>query len=482
MPFDSLSHDLRSALVLHNTATRRVEPFTPADGHTARVYVCGPTVYSAPHIGNMRTYVSSDVLRRTLGLAGYDVLSAMNITDVGHLVSDADSGDDKMARAARAESLTAWQIAAKYTELFFRETERLGITAFTHVPRATDHIGEQIALVQQLEERGVTYRTTDGIYFDTSQIPNYGKLTPHDTRDQLRAGERVAMGDKRHPTDFALWKFSHPDGPQRDMEWASPWGVGFPGWHIECSAMAMKYLGPTLDIHVGGIDHIAVHHTNEIAQSETVTGRPFARWWLHGAFLVLDGEKRMGKSEGNRITLDTLESWGYQPLEFRYLVLLSHYRSPLSFTRGALESAATAYRRLAHRVSTLREQAAGCAEMTAPSLHPHADGFIAALADDLNTPRAVAAVWNLLRDPSIGAASKLSLLEWFDQVLGLGLSAIGAAADVPAPVAELAQRRWELRGAGQYAEADKLRAELTAIGYVVEDERDGYRVRPLEGR
>ena len=483
MTTELVGKQLRQSLALHNTLTGTQDQFTPADHETVRMYVCGPTVYSAPHIGNMRTYLFSDVLRRTLRFAGYGVRAAMNITDVGHLTSDADTGDDKMAMAAAAERATAWEIAEKYTAKFFADAQQLNILPMDYVLRATDHIPHQIALIERLEEKGFVYRTADGLYFDTSLVPDYGKLTPNDTRENIRAGERVAMGEKRHTTDFALWKFSRPGAPKRDMEWPSPWGVGFPGWHIECSAMAMEYLGETLDMHLGGIDHIAIHHSNEIAQSESATGKPFSRWWMHGAFLTAEGARRMGKSEGNQITVTTLREWGYHPLDFRYLVLLSHYRSPLTFSRGVLDSAAVALGRLRHRVAAL-VAAAEAEDLPTPEPQaqdsPYLQQFVAALAEDLNMPRAVSVLWNLVRDPDVADALKLTLLRSFDEVLGLDLDAAPetAAPQVPHEVAQLAQRRWELRSQRKWAESDELRDAIHAAGYEVQDGPDGYQLVP----
>jgi len=478
MTTELIGEQLRRDLVLHNTLGGTETHFEPLDDMTVRMYLCGPTVYGSPHIGNMRMYLSVDIIRRVIRFAGYRLVDVMNITDVGHLTSDADTGDDKMAKAAAAERLTAWDVAAKYTKIFFDDTEQLNILPTENVLRATDHIKEQIALIRRLEDKGVVYRTDDGMYFDTSLVPDYGKLTPNDTREFLRAGERVAMGEKRHPTDFALWKFTPPDAPKRDMEWPSPWGVGFPGWHIECSAMAMAYLGDTLDIHAGGVDHIAVHHTNEIAQSETATGKPFSRWWMHGAFLILEGEKRMGKSVGNKIVLENLKEQGYAPLEFRYLALLSHYRSPLSFSETALDSAATAYRRLTYRAGTLRDEAAGTPPPESWQDSPYLRQFVEALAEDINTPRAVATMWNMLRDPEVDAPTKVALLEQFDEVLGLDLATATATHEAPAEIRELAERRWTLRQERKWAESDELRAELLAAGWTVQDERDGYQLLP----
>ena len=334
---------------LHNSLTGRVEPFEPLHAGEVRMYNCGPTVYKRQHIGNFRAFTMADLLRRTFEMLGLRVTQIMNITDVGHLTDDADEGEDKLAKAAAERRITAWEIAERYTKSFFEFSDLLNILPKRHIMRATDHIPEQIELIQRLEGAGVVYTTDDGVYFDTTKIEDYGKLTPTDDRTQQQAGVRVAVGEKRSPTDFALWKFSPPDGPQRDMEWESPWGTGFPGWHVECSAMAMKYLGETLDVHIGGIDHIPVHHTNEIAQSEAATGKPFSRFWMHGAFLELPGEQKMAKSAGDDTTIRTLQEMGYDPLAFRYLVLLSHYRKPLDFSYEGLDAAATAFARLRER-------------------------------------------------------------------------------------------------------------------------------------
>lgn len=471
---------LRSKLTLYNTLGESHQSFVPQDEREVLIYICGPTVYTDPHIGNMRTYVFADVLLRVLRLAGYGIRAAMNITDVGHLTSNVDEGEDKLQHAADAAGTTAWVIAEKYRKQFFDDVRQLNIMPVGHVLKATEHIGEQIELVRKLEDKGVTYRTSDGIYFDTSKIEDYGKLTPRDDRTQLLAGSRVDMREKRHPTDFALWKFSPAEGPRRDMEWPSPWGVGFPGWHIECSAMALAHLGDTLDIHVGGIDHIGTHHTNEIAQSETATGEPFSRWWMHGAFLELAGAQRMGKSEGNVVTLNTLSDRGYHPLEFRYLVLLSHYRNPLTFSQKALDSAARAYRRLRKRIAEFKAEAESV-EKLEPVGAPHLDEFLAALADDLNTPRAVAALWAVVRTPDLDVTQRLRLIETFDLVLGLNLMEKQVTAGVPAAILELAERRWQLKLDRRYKEADQIRAQVARAGYSILDRSDGFEVEPTRG-
>ncbi|MBP5188594.1 MAG: cysteine--tRNA ligase, partial [Fibrobacterales bacterium] len=321
------------AITLYNTATRSKEPFVPQDGRTAKIYCCGPTVYHYAHIGNLRTYIFEDLLRRSLAYHGFDAKHVVNITDVGHLTSDADEGEDKMEKGAKRTGKSVWEVAAFYTDAFMRDFHSLNLLEPTVWCRATDHIAEQIALVKTLEEKGYTYRTSDGIYYDSSKFERYGDFARLDL-ENLWAGSRISMGEKRLPTDFALWKFS-PKDVKRQMEWDSPWGVGFPGWHIECSAMAMKHLGETLDIHCGGTDHVRVHHTNEIAQSEAATGKTFSRFWMHGEFLRLDGDK-MSKSTGEFLTVDSLVKRGFSPMDYRYFALGSHYRNYLSFSFESL--------------------------------------------------------------------------------------------------------------------------------------------------
>lgn len=307
----------RPELRFHDTMQRAIRPFKPL-ADVVTLYACGPTVYHDAHIGNMRTYVFVDVLKRVMLRFGYKVKHAMNITDVGHLVSDADDGGDKMEIGALREGLTAWQIAERYEHSFIEQCEALNIAAPTILCRATDHIAEQITMIQALEARGYTYRTRDGVYFDTSKLSDYGVLGGH-SREGFKAGARVSEGDKRRPTDFALWKFA-PGPTQRQMEWPSPWGVGFPGWHIECSAMSQHYLGNFIDIHTGGIDHIAIHHSNEIAQSESATGcKPFVNYWMHGEFLEVTDGQRMAKSSGDFTTVFSIVDRGIDPLAFRLM-------------------------------------------------------------------------------------------------------------------------------------------------------------------
>ena len=323
------------AIYLYNTLTRNRDLFESIQEGKVHMYSCGPTVYWFAHVGNLRTYIFSDILHRLFLYHGFDVVFVMNITDVGHLTDDADAGEDKMLLAMRREGKTAYEIAQFYTNSFFEDLGRLHILPASIYPRATDHIKEQVEMIRSLEQNGFTYRTSDGIYFDTSRLTSYGMLS-RQRAEEKQTGIRVNIGEKRSGTDFALWKFS-PTDKQREMEWDSPWGKGFPGWHIECSAMSKKYLGIPFDIHTGGVDHIAVHHENEIAQTQGAQGCLEARFWMHADFLQVDGGK-MSKSLGNLYTLDDLEKKGIHPLAYRYFVLQAHYRSKLNFTFEGLQS------------------------------------------------------------------------------------------------------------------------------------------------
>jgi cysteinyl-tRNA synthetase len=465
-------------LSLFNTLTRTKEVFRPIRPGQVGMYTCGPTVYAPAHIGNLRSYVFPDVLKKTLWRLGYEVDHVINITDVGHLTSDADTGEDKLERAARQASRSAWEIAKEFTAVFLADLERLNIAVPETLPRATGHIAEQIAMIQQLEAGGYTYRTEDGLYFDTSRFPHYGRLARLQA-EGLQEGSRVEMGDKRNKTDFALWKFS-PSDTRRQMEWDSPWGKGFPGWHIECSAMSMKYLGQRFDIHTGGTDHIPVHHTNEIAQSEAATGEPFVNYWLHGEYLVLGEAQRMGKSEGNLLRLNELEAEGFEPLAFRYLALNSHYRHFLNYSTQALKTAGTALMGLRR---LLREAGGGNGEPPdVPEGEPEGGreaALLAELCDDLNGPRALAVLWTALRDGSVPPREKLSLAAFADRLLSLDLfdfSRLEAQEQVPEAIRALAEQRWAARQAKNYAESDRLRELIAQEGFTVQDGKDGYQL------
>lgn len=471
---------------LFSSLTRKVEEFKPIDPSTVRMYTCGPTVYDFVSIGNWRTNMLGDLLVRTLTYSGFDVTYIMNITDVGHLtgdnIGDADTGEDRIEKAARRERKTAWEVADFYTKDFLEGFEKLNLVKPAKFSKATDHIKEQIALVQSIEKGGFAYRISGGIYFDTQNYEvaggKYGELS---TLDRIKEGARVQPNpQKRDPRDFALWKFS-PKNKKRDMEWDSPWGKGFPGWHVECSAMSMKYLGEQFDIHVGGEDLRSTHHPNEIAQSEAATGKkPFVRYWVHGAFLLVNGG-RMGKSEGNAYTLHDVEKKGFDPMALRYFYLNGHYRKPLNFTWKALESAANALNRLREAVATFRgsRERTVLSEDTLKKVDAYRNRFRSAIEDDLGIPGALGVVWEVVKS-NIPGYDKFDLLMNFDQVLGLDLaSVVGrlAPSDIPAEVQELIDKREALRKEKDFREADRLRAEIEKRGFAIEDSSEGSMVK-----
>lgn len=466
-------------LHLYNTMTRSVDPFVPIMPGQVGLYACGLTVYNYAHIGNLRTYIFEDILRRALTFFGYQVNHVMNVTDVGHLISDADEGEDKMLLGARRMGQLAWELAEFYWQAFRQDLRHLNILEPHIWCKATDHIPQQIALVQTLEAKGFTYTLEDGVYFDSSKLDDYGKLARLDVAG-LQAGARIEMGQKRQPSDFALWKFS-PLGQQRDMEWDSPWGVGFPGWHIECSAMALHYLGEQFDIHCGGVDHIPVHHTNEIAQTESATGqKPWVNYWLHGEFLIIapdesgKDEIKMSKSKDNFLTLAYLEEQGYDPLAYRYFCLTGHYRSPLTFSWSGLDAAANAFNRFKHHILELRGQA----QANAPLAEAHFYAFQQAVADDLNMPRALAALWGLLRDAAVPSSSKYATLLAMDAVLGFDVANFAAHEEaVPAEVMVLVEERAAARQSRSWGRADELRQQIIALGYSLEDTPTGPKVK-----
>ncbi len=460
---------MANPLSLYDNYTRTQRLFESIrPGGEVGLYTCGPTVYDYQHIGNYRTFMFEDVLKRVLVWNGYRVRHVMNITDVGHLTSDADTGEDKMETGARRTGKTAWEIAQLYTDAFVADLALLAILDPAVLCRATDHISEQIAFIADIEKNGYTYRTADGIYFDTAKQADYGYLARLDI-EGLEGGKRVDLGEKRSPTDFALWKFSAP-GEKRQMEWESPWGTGFPGWHIECSAMAQKYLGDYFDIHCGGEDHIPVHHTNEIAQTEARVGTRLANFWLHGYFLLLNDAK-MAKSAGEFLRVASLVDRGYDPLAYRYLCLTAHYRGQLNFTWDALDAAASALDRMRHGMHALREAGTAAADTTLVAR------FTDQINDDLNLPRALAVAWETLRGDLPPAVKRATLVR-FDEVFGLGLGAWRPKLeDVPESVRTLADARAAARKAKQWAEADRLRAELAAAGWEMEDRAGGYALK-----
>jgi cysteinyl-tRNA synthetase len=458
---------MSTSLRLYDNYTRSLRAFEPLHAGAAGLYTCGPTVYDYQHIGNFRTFLFEDILKRVLEWNGYRVRHVMNVTDVGHLTSDADTGEDKMEKGARRTGRSAWEIAELYTAAFIDDMQRLNIEPPTVLCRATDHIGEQIEFIADIEKNGYTYRTSDGVYFDTGRQPDYGYLARLD-KAGLDPGRRVELGEKKSATDFALWKFS-PPGEKRQMEWPSPWGVGFPGWHIECSAMAQKYLGDYFDIHCGGEDHIPVHHTNEIAQTEARVGTRLANFWMHGYFL-LSNDAKMAKSAGEFLRIQALIERGYDPLAYRYLCLTAHYRSQLNFTWDALDAAAIGLDRMRRAMHAL--PAGGEPD---PS---YRERFTGVVNDDLNLPKALAIAWELLRGDLPDRAVTRATLLAFDRIFGLGLEAWRPPVEtVPEAVNALAAARAAARTAKQWAEADRLRAELHAAGWEMEDRGDGYLLR-----
>ncbi len=459
-------------LYLYNSLNRRKEKFHPIRPGQVGLYTCGPTVYNFAHIGNLRTYIFEDILKRVLRYNGYRVKHVMNITDVGHLTGDRDMGEDKMEKGAQREGKTAWEIAAFYTQAFKKDLARLNILEPDIWVKATDTIDDQIALVQILEEKGYSYRTDDGIYFDTSKFKDYTKLS-HQDLTALQEGARVEKNpQKRNPTDFALWKFS-PLGVQRQMQWDSPWGVGFPGWHIECSAMSMKYLGDQVDIHCGGTDHIDVHHTNEIAQSEAATGKTFFNFWIHGAFLIIAGGKKMAKSEGNFLTLDNaFVKQGLNPLVYRFASFQTHYRKPMEYSR---ESMLAARNGLQHLKNQVRQVVGDDGKADGPVSEVHRDKFLEAVNDDLNMPRALATVQELLKSDVTPAGKYATILD-FDRVLGLDLDKVEACEQLPPEIQDLVNQRHTARKTKDWAASDRLRDEIQALGYNVHDTPQGMKV------
>lgn len=449
---------------IFNTLGRKKEELKPLKkGNTIRFYACGPTVYNYAHLGNLRSYVFMDLLRKTLEYEGYEVELVVNITDVGHLTDDADQGEDKMEKSARKQNKTVWDIANHYTKEFKKDVKALNIKEPNHWPKATDHIEEQIALVEAMEENGYTYKTSDGIYFDTSKLDDYGKLVPNFNPADLDAGSRVDMKEKRNKTDFALWKFSGEE-EQRQMEWESPWGTGFPGWHIECTAMACKYLGDTFELHTGGIDHIPVHHTNEIAQAQGAFGHDHVKYWMHSEFLKVDSGK-MSKSKGNFLRLQTLKDKGYHSLDYRYFLLQAHYRKPQNFSWEALNAAKSARRKLMRKVSLI----ASSEEIQEETQHKQK--FENAISDDLNIPKALSVLHDVL-DSDLESGIKLEHVKKFDFVLGIGLRNIQTI-KVPREVRKLASKREKLREQKRFLEADELRAQIFELGFIVKDDKDG---------
>lgn len=464
---------------LFNTMTRKIEEFKPLVPGKMGFYSCGPTVYWDQHIGNMRSFVNSDILKRMFIENGYDVRHVMNITDVGHLTSDEDTGEDKMEKGAAREKMSVWDIAQKYIDSFLRDIDSLNIIRPTVMPRATDNIPEQIDQVKQLEKLGYTYEIPgDGIYYDTSKFPDYGALGGQNL-SELRGGARIDDSGKKNPTDFALWKFS-PTDKKRAMEWDSPWGIGFPGWHIECSAMSMKYLGPHFDIHVGGQEHIKVHHTDEIAQSEPIVGKPWVNYWVHFEWL-LSKDGKMSKSSGDFLTVQDLIDRGYDPMAFRYMLLMGHYRQPLDFSFDALDAASTGYKSIVRKVAELLKNA-NSVQINQDTFNAWHDKILNTISDNMKTAETLVIVHELLKDTDTDAATKAALFEFIDRLLGLQFidrakKLNDAESEVaPAEIVALADARTAAKAAKDWARADELRTQIDAAGWTVVDTRDGVKL------
>jgi len=492
-------------IYLYNTLTKKKQIFKPIKDKKVGLYTCGPTVYSYAHIGNLRTYIFEDILKRVLLYQQYKVKHVMNITDVGHLTSDADTGEDKIEKAAKKSKKSAFEIAEFYTKSFFDDCKKLNILAPDIVAKATDHIKEDIELIKVLEKNNFTYRTSDGIYFDTSKLKDYGKLTGMNFKKlnkTLKAGARIELSpEKRNITDFSLWKFS-PKNAKRQMEWQSPWGIGFPGWHIECSTINLKYLGnafkgkkffpkkiQTIDIHTGGTDLIPIHHTNEIAQVEAITNKKFVNFWLHGEFLVLK-DARMGKSIGNVILIKNLEKLGFSPLAFRYLVLNSHYKASLEFSLKALENTQESLNNIYNFVldCLIDRKEIQPKKTSAFSLNKIKKEFEKSINNDLNTPQALAVFWKLIKNyyqarNNPNKTNKISSKEIyqlalnFDKVLGLGLDKIKLI--IPSQkIKELTKKREQLRKIKEWVKADEIRKIIEKSGFLLEDTKGGTIIKP----
>ena len=457
-------------LEFYNTLTRKKEKFEPIKDNTVRMYSCGPTVYSYAHIGNFRAYIFMDTLRRVLQYNGYAIDGVMNITDVGHLTSDGDTGEDKMEKASKKEGKSPYEIAKYYEEWFMKDLQKLNISLPEHIVKATEHIQDMIDFVQGLLDKGMAYQVNGNVYFDVLKLKDYGALSGINLED-LKAGARIAVNDEKHsPYDFALW-IKAPEN--HIMKWQSPWSVGYPGWHIECSTMSKKYLGDTFDIHTGGVDHIPVHHENEIAQSKGLTGKAQARFWMHVEFLQVDGGK-MSKSLGNCYRIEELEQKGYDALDFRYFCLNAHYRKKLNFTLEALESSKTARNRLMQLMWSHKD---GKEIVDDSKLQNYKNQFVGAVNDDLNIPYALGVLWTMLKEmPKSNAVYQLALD--MDKIFALSLDADKKSQieDIPEEIKILAEQRFEAKQQKNYVLADELRTKIDGLGYVVVDGKNDYKI------
>ena len=446
-------------MIFYNTMSRKKEEFIPLDKKQVKFYACGPTVYNYASIGNLRAYIFEDLLRRVLEHAGYEVIHAMNITDVGHLVGDGDEGEDKLEVGAKRENQHPLEIAKRYEAAFFEDMKQVNVGIPQKVLRATDSIDKQIEIIKILEDKGFAYKGEKAIYFDTSKLDDYGKLTGQKLEDkQTGAREEVVLDkDKRNPQDFALWFFLVGKYQNHILHWPSPWGEGFPGWHIECSAISRTLLGQPFDIHAGGVDHIGTHHTNEIAQSEAAFGVPLANYWVHNEFLMVDGQK-MSKSLNNVYTLKDVKEKGFRPEDFRYFILSGHYRSKLNFTWKGLEAAKNARERLNRVIDGATEEGKASEE--------YLSKFDQRIFDDLDTPGALAVLWEMIRDSQLSQSDKAATFSNMNEVLGLDSKAGDQA---PENIVKLAEERTKAREAKDFGLSDQLREKIADLGWTIED-------------
>lgn len=459
-------------LTLYNTLARKKELFKPRKKQVS-LYTCGPTVYNYAHIGNLRSYIFEDVLKRTLLFNHYKVKHVMNITDVGHLSSDADSGEDKMLKGARREKKTVWEVADFYTKAFQDDIQKLNILSPDIWCKATEHIKEQIDLIKKLEKNGFTYASGGNIYFDTSKLEDYGKLFNLKSNTSTK-GRIKKDKNKKNPHDFVLW-FTKSKFQKQEMKWNSPFNLGYPGWHIECSAMASKYLGKQFDIHCGGIDHIPIHHTNEIAQAEAAFGKkPWVRYWLHNEFLVLPQGKKMSKSKENFLTLFSLTEQNLHPLDYRYFCLGTHYRKPLMFSEEALLGAHNSRKKLLNIFFSLKETRRTKKESKSKQ-KTYFQKFTKQINDDLNTPKALATLWGVIKDKKLTDKDKYFLLIKFDEVLGLNLKNTKKAT-IPKEIIKLAKERLQARNGKNWSKSDQLRDRINQLGYSIADTKEGYEI------
>jgi len=465
---------------LYNTLTRKIEEFRPLDPPNVSFYACGPTVYDFTHIGHMRTYTNNDVLKRSLTYFGYKVKHVMNVTDVGHLSGDDDSGEDKMEKGAKKYGKTVWDVAKYYTDFFFKTTDALNIIRPDITCKATEHIKDMIQLIDRLKQKGFVYETKEALYFDVMKFKNYGKLSGQKLEEKTQ-GAREGLNidpQKKHPADFALWFKRVGRFANHTMHWNSPWGNGFPGWHIECSAMSMKYLGETIDIHSGGIDHVPVHHENEIAQSEAATGKPFVKYWFHNNFLMVDNQK-MSKSSKNIYKLEDLKKHEIEPLAVRYLFLQSHYRQLTNFTWKSAKASQEAFNRLKSIVIELKNSnplTRKPVNQSKKSIY-FKQQFTKALENDLQIPQAVAVMWGMLKS-DITDQEKYYLLMDFDKIFGLKLDKI-TEDKIPEEIIKLAEQRFKAKKLGDYKKSDELRLQIESKGYETIDLKDGYKVKKI---